>query len=397
MITRMYSFPLTSFNRTSVTSLFIAVVLSCSLPFDVLAGTEIQDSIVISDTYRRYTIILPSGYQENKAYPLVINLHARCSNMQEHITYTNMNAAADAAGYIVAYPQGLEDPNDPFDCLDWNDNGRHQWDDVAFISTLIDSLIARYRVAPNQVFACGLSRGGAMSYTLACTLGARLSGIAVISGGFAIRPLINSPRYTCEGAPPIPMLIMHGDQDPDINYNGYPEYWAPVDSILAFFRDRNNCTKGMTTELLPDNDAGDNSTVVRIVYDSCALTFYRIEGGRHAWPGSQGRILIEIPPKNMDIDASLEILKFFGRVNTPTGVSDPPLSKLHAVYPNPFWDKLSVTSLTPSEHLELYNSFGETMWCGNDIAKQDFSHLPSGVYFLRIFENHATRTVSLVK
>ncbi|MBU3699645.1 MAG: hypothetical protein FGM33_06490 [Candidatus Kapabacteria bacterium] len=97
------------------------------------------------------------------------------------------------------------------------------------------------------------------------------------------------------------------------------------------------------------------------------MTFYRIEGARHSWSGSQGQILIEIPPKNMDIDASVEILKFFGTVGTPTSVSDSPLQQIHAVYPNPFWDKLSVSDLAPSDHLELYNSFGQTMSSGNDI------------------------------
>ena len=356
-----------------------------------------KDSININGLLRQYTVFVPASYKGDKPHPMLINLHARCSNMQEHITYTNMNAAADTAGFIVVYPQGLEDPNDPFDCLDWNDNGRHSWDDVAFISTLIDSLLTKYRVASNQVYACGFSRGGAMCYTLACTLGAKISGIAVISGGFSIRPLIESPKYSCAGASSFPLLIMHGDQDPDINYNGYPGYWAPVDSILSFFQVQNRCTKGLTTKILPDIDASDNSTVVRVDYDSCALTFYRIEGARHSWSGSIGRILIEIPPKNMDIDASVEILNFFRRFNTPTSVSDSPVVSPQTVYPNPFWDRIVVTNLTPSSQLVLCNSLGETLWRGTNITDQNLSWLPSGVYFLRISENRATKTITIMK
>lgn len=376
---------------------FVAVLVGCFLSFDAVAGTEIRDSIRTGGMVRQYTLFLPTSYNGDRPLPLIINLHARCSNMQEHITYTNMNAAADTAGFIVVFPQGLEDPNDPFDCLDWNDNGRHSWDDVAFISTLIDSLLIKYRVAPNQVYACGFSRGGAMCYTLACTLGAKISGIAVISGGFSIKPLISSPKYSCAGARSFPLLIMHGDQDPDINYNGYPDYWAPIDSILAFFQSQNQCTKGLTTEILPDIDASDNSSVVRVVYDSCSLTFYRIEGARHSWSGSQGQILIEIPPKNMDINASVEILNFFRRINTTTSVRDASVSMSCVAYPNPFWDRIMVANLDPSSQLALYNSLGDVLWRGTNIAEHNLSWLPSGIYFLRISDTRATQTVTIMK
>jgi hypothetical protein len=107
--------------------------------------------------------------------------------------------------------------------------------------------------------------------------------------------------------------------------------------------------------------------------------------------------LIEIPPKNMDIDASVEILNFFRRFNTPTSVSDSPVVSPQTVYPNPFWDRIVVTNLTPSSQLVLCNSLGETLWRGTNITDQNLSWLPSGVYFLRISENHATKTITIMK
>ena len=78
--------------------------------------------------------------------------------MDEHILYSDMNNVADTAKFIVAYPLGLLDPNNPFGCLDWNENGRHVWDDVAFVSALISRIASNHQVDTNKVYACGFSR-----------------------------------------------------------------------------------------------------------------------------------------------------------------------------------------------------------------------------------------------
>jgi hypothetical protein len=219
----------------------------------------------------------------------------------------------------------------------------------------------------------------------------------VISTGFSIKPLISSPKYSCAGARSFPPLITHGDDDSDIKYNSYPDYWVSIDSILAFLQSQNQSTKGLATEILQDIDASDNSSVVRVVYDSCSLTFYRIEGARHSWSGSQGQILIEIPPKNMDINASVEILNFFRRINSSTSVSDASISMPYMAYPNPFWDTITAANLAPTGQLELYNSLGDVLRRGTNIAKHNLSWLSSGIYFLRISDKRATQTVTIMK
>lgn len=376
-------------------TMLLALFVLISIP--VFAGSMMQDSILISGVYRQYTLFLPSGYPGNAPYPLVINLHARCSNMNEHISYTNMSAVADTAGFIIVYPQGLEDPNDPFNCLDWNDNGRHSWDDVAFISALIDQLIAEHFVSANNVYSCGFSRGGAMCYTLACELSHKISAIAVISGGFSIPPLINSINYSCLAASPKPVLIMHGDNDQDINYNGYPNYWAAVDSVLSFWENKNNCGQGYSVVQIPNTNTSDNSSVTQWIYTDCPLAFFKISGGGHSWPGSQGSILIEIPPKNMDINAGAEIWHFFRPLQV-VDISEyytfPPNS---SVYPNPFQSHIHFSNRSSSHELELVSSCGNRIWKGQNIDKVDFSPLPAGMYFLQITSTEKRESIRLIK
>jgi polyhydroxybutyrate depolymerase len=384
-------------EKIKVNLLFVIVIISIHL--EAQAGVIVTDSIQIGGTYRIYKLFLPSDYPNQVTYPLIINLHARCSNMDEHIGYSNMNAVADTAKFIVAYPLGLKDPNDPFNCLDWNDNGRHKWDDVAFISALIDKLIAENNVSADKVYSCGFSRGGALCYTLACELSNKIAAIAVISGGFSINPLINSKQYSCQSVTSKPVLIMHGDNDPDINYNGYPNYWPSIDTILSFWGSKNNCTQGFSTIQIPDNNTADNCSVTKYVYNSCPLTFYKITDGRHSWPGSQGTILIEIPPKNLDINASVEIWNFFKEQSSFTSVKEKeiPSDKISIFY-NPGNNEINIMCpINDNTSIVISNVMGQILINTQNKNVIDISNLSKGLYFILVRQGNNSYSQKLYK
>ena len=66
------------------------------------------------------------------------------------------------------------------------------------------------------------------------------------------------------------------------------------------------------------------------------------------------------------------------------------------VYPNPFQSTIHLKSYSGNEKYELYSSFGQLIYSGSMIEKQDFSAFPNGVYFLRI-KDTSTTTVKLLK
>jgi hypothetical protein len=63
------------------------------------------------------------------------------------------------------------------------------------------------------------------------------------------------------------------------------------------------------------------------------------------------------------------------------------------VYPNPFTNKINLINTTGKEHFTLFNYFGQVVWSGKSIEKQDFSELTGGLYFLKV----DNRTIKLVK
>lgn len=377
-------------------SLFVFVVL-VSMHMSSVAGILVTDSVQTGGQWRTYKLFLPAGYPGQAPYPAIINLHARCSNMDQHMVYSDMNAVADTAQFIVAYPLGLTDPNDPFACLDWNDNGRHTWNDVAFVSALVSRIASNQQADTNRVYACGFSRGGFMSFTLACELPQKIKGIATVGGGFSIQPLINSQAYSCVGSGSMPVLIIHGTSDQDVNYQGYPNQHAPVDSALAFWSNTNNCMQGNSQSTLPDLDANDGCTVTRIAYNNCRLMHLRVNGGGHSWPGSQGGLLVEIPPKNRDIHASAEIWKFFRQQSLLTGHEKAIEKAALQVYPNPFTNRIQLSPSYTHAIVTLSNIFGQVQWQGRNIGAQDFAYLQTGMYVLQIQQGREILTLKVCK
>jgi arylsulfatase A-like enzyme len=66
------------------------------------------------------------------------------------------------------------------------------------------------------------------------------------------------------------------------------------------------------------------------------------------------------------------------------------------VYPNPFINNIHYQSKNSQAYFQFYNYDGSLIYEGNNISHQDFSRLPSGIYFLNIIDQNKT-TIKLIK
>jgi poly(3-hydroxybutyrate) depolymerase len=94
---------------------------------------------------RTYHIHLPPGFKKEKQAPLVIALHGgggKGSKFDQSTTQGTLIAAADKRGIVLVFPEGVN--------KQWSD-GRTEimkkktYDDVGFISRIIDTMLVRYR------------------------------------------------------------------------------------------------------------------------------------------------------------------------------------------------------------------------------------------------------------
>jgi len=380
------------------------------LPFIVLLISIQTFSQTYTFTYgnnlRSYIVHLPSGYNASTKYPLVLNLHGYTSNASQQQLYSQMDAVADTAKFIVVYPDGVNNA--------WNSGTfglNSTINDVGFISALIDTMKKKFSVNSDKVFSCGMSLGGFMSYRLACQLGNKIAAIASVTGLMS-----DSVRlFLCQNNCPVPVMDFHGTTDPTVNYNGAAGY-ASADATMAWWAAKDGCPSTPVVTNIPDINTGDGCTVTKYVYgpgqNSSEVIFFKITGGGHTWPGA-----FTLPSggnTNQDIKATGEIWKFFRNHSLKCGsnpVNEVPVeNNFVSVFPNPCQGRLTITvsgnsSSDPERGLvalELYNVFGEKVYSRSDLSQVisftiDIPDLPAGVYFLRAASSNTVSFQKIVK
>ncbi|MFT4537399.1 MAG: polyhydroxybutyrate depolymerase, partial [Saprospiraceae bacterium] len=178
---------------------------------------------------RDYILHLPTGYDANESYPFVYNLHGFGSNAQQQQFYSAMDITADDNGFIVCYPNGIDNS--------WNvgwDFGSNA-DDVDFLLTLVDALAVDYNINYERLYSCGMSNGGFMSYKLACEKSDEFSAVASVTGS-----IVPSELAVCDPVRRIPVMQIHGTADPTVAYNG-SNIGAPIEDVVDFWVGNNAC------------------------------------------------------------------------------------------------------------------------------------------------------------
>jgi polyhydroxybutyrate depolymerase len=164
---------------------------------------------------------------------LVVILHGYYFNPGYVIAGFQMESFFEDIGVLTIAPEGLV-----------NLTGNHFWngspsccdffgsnvDDVAYLSTLIESIQVAYTVDARRIYAIGHSNGAFMANTLACERPDLLAGVISVAG--AANP-------ACTPAGELSVLHVHATGDDSIFYEGgmlngavYPgavgtaEYWA---------------------------------------------------------------------------------------------------------------------------------------------------------------------------
>ena len=254
---------------------------------------------------RLYTLYKPDNLKEKA--PLVFVLHGYTSNSTNIMNYSKMNDIADQNGFMVCYPQGTT--NIYTGQTHWNANLKEMSSvtDSEFLTDLAKKLQAEFNLSEKNTFACGMSNGGFMSFTLGCERSDTFKAIASITGTMS--------GYDWNNCNPnkVPVLQISGTNDMVVPMDGSMSSnggWggAPkIQDIMNYWGNINECTQTQTQNL-PDSNKTDNSYVSIEKKVDCfnnhQVWFYTVYGGAHTWPGAWG---------NMDINASEEIWDFFSR------------------------------------------------------------------------------------
>lgn len=288
-------------------------------PTDIPPGT--REVEFFHDEYlRRTKFYIPKKLKKRKR-SLILCLHNENETPESmmRLTRRGFNKLADQNGFIVGYPEGLNEY--------WNDGREdsislshyNNIDDVGFVERLIDYGVDSFRVDPSRIFVTGLSNGGFMTFRLACEISKKIKGIAVVSASLALDQLV-----TCSSDSTISVMIINGTRDPIMPYEGGEMI---VDdrsqgSILAteetidFWLGENTCKEKSTKRDVPNTNLFDETRSERYMYNNCKnktkVGLITITNGGHTWPGGRQYLGEKVVGKtSRDFDASQEIWRFF--------------------------------------------------------------------------------------
>jgi len=80
-----------------------------------------------------------------------------------------------------------------------------------------------------------------------------------------------------------------------------------------------------------------------------------------------------------------------------TGIEDKNSESIIKIYPNPFFDKITVANIEGNEIFTLFNQLGQIIYKGPSIQTKSYSDLSNGIYFLQVETNKTIRSIKLIK
>tara|TARA_B100001142_G_scaffold256272_1_gene257629 strand:+ start:439 stop:1440 length:1002 start_codon:yes stop_codon:yes gene_type:complete len=266
----------------------------------------ITENIMYDGNNREYIIYVPQNYSSSISTPILFALHGGSGYANDFMNYeADFRSISDTAGFILVYPQALEDPNDG-NSTNWLHKEPTNHKDIFFIETLIDTISSEYNIDLNRIYACGYSLGGMFSYELACQLNNKIAAIASVAGA-----AFYGAFQSCNMTHPTAVLSINGTADGIHPYNDQNGWYFSVAAIDSFWSYSNNTDVIPIITQLPDLNATDGSTVERYSWqngDGCvSVEELKIINGGHDWPSplsSWG---------NQDINANVELWNFLSK------------------------------------------------------------------------------------
>jgi poly(hydroxyalkanoate) depolymerase family esterase len=258
---------------------------------------------------RPYKLFIPSTHDGGPA-PLIVMLHGCTQSPDDFAVGTQMNAQAEARGFLVVYP-GQTSAANPQRCWNWfsADDQRRGEGEPGIIAGIVQAVAMQQAVDTSRVFVAGLSAGGAAAATLGALYPDVFAGVGVHSGlasgaardlGSALAAMQGGAVASAmTGGAGRPTIVFHGDRDMTVN---------PVNGDQVFAQAQG---AARLSERVEQGSANGRSFTLRRRTDAqgrIVLEQWVVHGGAHTWFGGNAT---GSHTDSSGPNASAEMVRFF--------------------------------------------------------------------------------------
>jgi polyhydroxybutyrate depolymerase len=283
-----------------VAKLFSFFLLLCSFQ-SAVAGEFFKEEIMIGEEAREYYVYIPSQLKDKTNRPAIIAFHGFKSDAKGFRWLIQPDKWADKHGFVMIYPNAIK--------KSWNAGkgmGRQNktTDDDRFAAELPSVVADRHDIDNQRIYAMGFSNGAQVVAKLLCHHSVQIAGAAMVAQSLN--------EDDCRPAYKVPVVIMHGMQDPAAPYKGGGKFkLASHTQSVEYLKDwyeikgKKQQIKGDKTYKCSEYSEGKKASTSVI---GCSLF-----NNGHQWPGSRDFLVKQLGTTNKNLSANDFIMSFFKR------------------------------------------------------------------------------------
>lgn len=216
---------------------------------------------------RTYQVHTPANYDPSVRYPVIISFDGIDGSGSRMESY----AGLDVLPVITVYPDSLPSKRGftAWQGAPYSLDGEY---DIGFVKKILETLPSQYCVDATQIFAVGMSNGGAFATIVGCEMGNQIRAVASVSGAY---------YTTCNQEQRTPsLLLFHSTSDRQVPFSGsgnghLPQIsrWAEKQATERDCQTSNPSTTKNSVKYYNWFDCNDNSMLRLVV----------LKGQAHGW------------------------------------------------------------------------------------------------------------------
>ena len=265
------------------------------------AGEFFKQQLMIGEVEREYFVYIPKKLKGKTNRPAILAFHGYKSDAKGFRWLIQPDKWADKHGFVIVYPNAIE--------KSWNagkgmGSKNKKTDDDRFAAELPSIITERHDIDAKRIYAMGFSNGAQVVAKLICHHSVQIAGAAMVAQS------LNEDN--CRPAYKVPVVIMHGMQDPAAPYKGGGKFkLTSHKQSLEYFKKwyeikaKKKEIKSDKTFKCSEYSEGKKSRTSVI---GCSLF-----SNGHQWPGSRDFLVKQLGTTNKSLLANDFIMSFFKR------------------------------------------------------------------------------------